>query len=253
MVAYRARYNGIGGLIEDAPLGASATTLASAALAALPVITSGVSYIAITLDPDGVAGAPEIVWLTAHSASATTATIARGKENTTARAHNQDIRWVHGPTARDYPELVYTVYSKSADYTTSSSTYADIDATNIPALSLDLIIGDVVLCTMRTAVFNTGAGEAILFDWDIDQPTSANTNFRTLNSGTDGAAVLAASGSSELLSPVVEATFIATEAGIHTFKPQWRRGNSGTVTIPGTSASWSAPIVHSIERKTTVL
>lgn len=89
------------GLIEDNPLGSGATTLNSASLAAIAGGVPSTHHLAITLDPDGLDGAPEIVWITAHTASATSATIARGKEGTSARAHARDIPWVHSLTATD--------------------------------------------------------------------------------------------------------------------------------------------------------
>lgn len=100
--------NFVGGLIEDNPLTTLATTLTSAALSALPEVTAP-DYVPITLDSDGIAGAPEITYITAHAAGATTATISRGAEGTTARQHAQDIRWTHGPTLEDFitgPDVV---------------------------------------------------------------------------------------------------------------------------------------------------
>jgi hypothetical protein len=57
---------------------------------------------AIVLDPDGLAGAPEIAWITALTAGMGSGTIARGKEGTTAREHARDIPWVHSPVVADF-------------------------------------------------------------------------------------------------------------------------------------------------------
>ncbi len=92
------------GLISDNPLGIGATTLTSSELADLPAV-SGSDYIPITLDPDSTGGAPEIVHITAHSASATTATIARGQQGTTAREHAQSIKWRGSQYADDFERL----------------------------------------------------------------------------------------------------------------------------------------------------
>ena len=97
----RHRQNFIGGLIEDNPLASGATTLTPAALAAVDEVVLGTTYIPIVLDPDGIGGAPEIAYITAHATAATTATISRAEESTAAREHKQDIRWVHGPTVLD--------------------------------------------------------------------------------------------------------------------------------------------------------
>ena len=97
----RTRTNFVGGLVEDNPLTNVATTLTSAGLAALPVIDT-TNHAAIILDPDGIHGAPEIVWVTAHSASSTTATITRAQESTSARQHLRDTYWVHTATVKDF-------------------------------------------------------------------------------------------------------------------------------------------------------
>ena len=97
----RTRTNFVGGLVEDNPLTNVATTLTSAGLAALPVIDT-TNHAAIILDPDGIHGAPEIVWVTAHSASSTTATILRAQESTSARQHLRDTYWVHTATVADF-------------------------------------------------------------------------------------------------------------------------------------------------------
>jgi hypothetical protein len=72
--------------------------LDSAGLAAAPVVGSP-DRLAITLDPDAQFGSPEIVHVVAHSAAATTATILRGQEGTTAREHPAGTPWVHAITA----------------------------------------------------------------------------------------------------------------------------------------------------------
>lgn len=80
---------------------AGTTTLSSAAFATLPVVASP-DVLAIVLDPDAGAGAPEIVFVTAHTASATTVTVTRGQESTTARAHASGVAWRHAATAADF-------------------------------------------------------------------------------------------------------------------------------------------------------
>lgn len=97
----RVRANAVGGSIDDNPLLIGATTLTSAALAALPVIDT-TNYAALTLDPDGVEGSPEIVYVTAHTTGATTATIVRAQESSVAIQHSVDIPWVHAPTVKDF-------------------------------------------------------------------------------------------------------------------------------------------------------
>ena len=97
----RVRALAVGGLIEDNPLSGAATALTSAGLAAAPAI-GATQHLAIVLDPDGLNGAPEVAWVTAHTAGATTATIARGQEGTVARSHDRDVPWIHGATLWDF-------------------------------------------------------------------------------------------------------------------------------------------------------
>lgn len=120
----RLHLNFIGGLVEDNPLAVAATTLTSAALAAVPAIAAP-DYMPITLDPDGIDGAPEIVWVTAHTAGATTATIARAQESTTARQHLRDIEWVHAITARQHTiakAIVYGTWATNQSIPTAADT-----------------------------------------------------------------------------------------------------------------------------------
>lgn len=76
------------------------TTLNSPQLASFPAVT-GSDIAVLTIDPQQVGGAPEIVYVTAHTASATTATIARGKEGTSARQHSTSEVWINGITTLD--------------------------------------------------------------------------------------------------------------------------------------------------------
>lgn len=107
----RVRTNNVFGTITDNPLTNVATTMNSAGLANLAAVTAPDTAL-ITLDPNRVSGAPEIVLVTAHTAAATSATIVRGDFGTAARQHALGTEWVHGPVATvssdlgDYPERV---------------------------------------------------------------------------------------------------------------------------------------------------
>lgn len=98
----RVRQNFASGTITNNPLLVGGTTLNSAALASLSAI-GATQHLAIVLDPTGLAGAPEIVWITAHTGAATSATILRGQEGTVARQHASGTIWRHAPTTYDYP------------------------------------------------------------------------------------------------------------------------------------------------------
>lgn len=101
----RVRQHHIGGLVEDNPLAAGATTLTSADLVRMREIVAP-DYMAIMLDPDGRFGIPEIAYVTAHGDGEQTATLLRGQEqiygSSAARKHERDTPWFHGPTAGDF-------------------------------------------------------------------------------------------------------------------------------------------------------
>lgn len=69
----------------DAQLNNGSTTISGLFLADLPAV-SGSDYVVLTIDPDSAHDDPEIVHVTAHTASATTATILRAQESTTEPA-----------------------------------------------------------------------------------------------------------------------------------------------------------------------
>ena len=99
----------VSGTITNNPLAIGGTTLNSAELSSLAAIAAP-DIAVIILDPAGTAGAPEIVWVTEHTALATSATITRACEGTTARQHASGIPWVHGPTIKDVEEeYIYSI------------------------------------------------------------------------------------------------------------------------------------------------
>lgn len=89
-----------GGYVSDNPLLIGATTVNSTAFQALPAVSGG-DELFLTLDPEGANGAPEIVKVTAHTASATSVTVTRAQQSTTAREHPTNTVWVHSLTKAD--------------------------------------------------------------------------------------------------------------------------------------------------------
>lgn len=94
----RIRTDNVFGTTTDNPLTNVATTMNSAGLANLAAVAAPDEAI-IILDPNRLTGAPEIVVVTAHTGSATSATIVRGQFGTAARQHALGTEWVHGPIA----------------------------------------------------------------------------------------------------------------------------------------------------------
>lgn len=97
-----------GGTITDSPLTSGATTINSSAFQYLPEVTGG-DIMFLTLDPEGSAGDPEIVKVTAHTAAATAVTVVRAQQDTTAREHLAATQWVHALTETDIGEFLKTV------------------------------------------------------------------------------------------------------------------------------------------------
>lgn len=103
----RIRGNNVFGFITDNPLTAGSGTFNSPGLATLPPVAA--AHAVVTLDPMRQFGEPEIVIVTAHSASATVATITRGAYGTVARSHPQNTLFVHAPIDEDVIEIVTSI------------------------------------------------------------------------------------------------------------------------------------------------
>lgn len=167
----RLRALAVGGLVEDNPLTAVATTVNSAGLAALVAVAS-TEHAAIVFDPDGVFGAPEIAYVTAHAAAATSATIARGQEGTTARQHDRDVPWIHGPTVKDFDGagggsgLIGVTSYKPGSLTpvAAPGAGADVDATNLVLAATVPPSGKVLVSLSAHARSITSAN---YYEWGI--------------------------------------------------------------------------------------
>lgn len=96
----RSRTNFVLGTLTTA-VGTTDTTLAGAAFASLPVIDA-TSHAAISLI-DTTNGVYEIVTVTAHTAAATSVTVLRAQEGSTAQTWAAGSTFVAAPTVRDFP------------------------------------------------------------------------------------------------------------------------------------------------------
>lgn len=140
----RLRYNGLTATLGADLLTAGTTITFTAALThaagVVPTIT-GTDYIPLSiLAADGTV--LEILHLTAYTTGATTGTVARAQESTTAADRAAGLSVVHGLTVADATAftsggssgvIASTSYNPGtqASYTTSSTTLVDIDATNL--------------------------------------------------------------------------------------------------------------------------
>lgn len=100
MSRVRIRQNSVTGTLTTG-LSSSDTTLTTSWMSSFPAVASG-QVAAVVLDSTASAGAPEIVWITAHTAASSSATIVRGQEGTTARAHSSGVTCIQGPTKFDF-------------------------------------------------------------------------------------------------------------------------------------------------------
>ena len=148
-MAIRNLFNFFGGRVQENPLAASATSMTNPAFIPLPAITAG-QHAPIIFDPDGDDGGPFVKWITAHTLGSDTVTITATAQETwagggTERAVSFETPFVLGATQLDFPGqpggmglIGRTYYNPnetggggSTLYTTTSTTFVDVDATNL--------------------------------------------------------------------------------------------------------------------------
>lgn len=105
--------NFITGTLSADP-GSGGVTINGLGLAYIPALTSPETQW-IVLDPEGVNGAPEIVQVTAHTASATSATVTRAQQSTTARAHPIGTVFNVSVTKSDLDQLPFRLLTTRGD------------------------------------------------------------------------------------------------------------------------------------------
>jgi hypothetical protein len=105
--------NFISGTITADP-GSGGTTISGSAFADLPVVTAP-DTMWVVLDPNAVNGDPEIVQVTAHTASATSCTVTRAQQSTTARAHPIGTVFQVPATKSDMDELPFRKMTTRGD------------------------------------------------------------------------------------------------------------------------------------------
>ena len=126
----RLRFNRALGAL-DVALATGDTTLSSPGLATLGVV-AGPDVAALTIS---TGTAYEIVWVTAHAAAATTATIVRAQEGTAAQAWAVGTAWVHGPTSVDFTFAKADVGLGNVDNTSDLAKFTSPALTGAPTLN----------------------------------------------------------------------------------------------------------------------
>lgn len=108
---------------------------------------------------------------------------------------------------------------EGADYTTTSATFEDVDATN---LALTITTTGNVLVGFSGSFVSSSAGETIYLNVDVDGTDHFNDSGLVAGIGT-------------ATSHVFNVSFVVLITGLtdgeHTFKLRWRRFNSGTLTL----------------------
>lgn len=159
----RLRQNFLGGLL-DATLTNAATTMVSASLGSMRLVGSG-DYMALVLDPDGDVGDPEIVYVTAHALTTTSATIQRAQEGTTAREHLTGTRWLHGPTLPDW-EALDALEARSVGTYSAPSMASGAQSTGLIVLGLGYRLYRIsTTAPARVRLYTTAAAR----DADLDR------------------------------------------------------------------------------------
>lgn len=191
---YRKRSDGMGGDIENADalatlgvgLTQAGTSLSSAALASMPAVGTDEYYV-IRLDPDGEFGAPETAWMTAHGAGATTGTLLRGQEGSSARDHPRDVKWAHAPTAADFamgPPLLYVRDEKAQNTVGGTFTSGAWQTRTLNTVKTNEIVGASLAANQVTLA-------AGIYEIDASAPAGAvNSHQAKLYNVTDAVDLL---------------------------------------------------------------
>lgn len=114
------------------------------------------------------------------------------------------------------PNDLYTL-NQVSDYTTTSTSFVDIDGTNL-SLSIATNGGDVVVGFMGSAA-NANSGAGVYFNIDIDNGTAFAAD--------DGMFLFTAPGASFAVNVSFSVIITGLSAGVHTFDLQWKV-SSGT-------------------------
>lgn len=216
----RLRSNNVFGTTTDNPLTNVATSFNSAGLANLVAVT-GSDTAVIILDPNRVNGAPEIVYVTAHTGSATVATISRGQEGTAARQHPSGTFWVHGATAA---ELGIGTAGYAQVTANQGGITTEVDLTSL-TVTFTTVTGRRYKIAGSVACQSTVVGDAILLRIYEDDTLIRDGQVHSAVANQDD---------------YIERSVIRTpSAGSHTYKLRMlRAAGTGTITM---SANVNSP------------
>lgn len=156
----------VSGTITNNPLTSGGTTLNSAGLSALATIVAP-DIAVIILDPAGVNGAPEVVYVTAHSSAATSATITRAQESSSAREHPSGTPWVHGPTTQDFGIQNQRFLMAEWPRAITSTTTLTPDANKAYLYPMEPVLANCTVTAISTNMSTSGGNIDLgIYEWD---------------------------------------------------------------------------------------
>lgn len=131
---------------------------------------------------------------------------------------------------------------------TSTTTMAAMDATDLPyAGAFTLGVGDEVVCSLTLQFYATAAvGNCnLFFDIQVDQPTSGDV---FANAIALGAATIDTAVGTNRQTRTYEMAFVATEAGVHSFRPAWKHENQAVRACNASSGGDGTPIIWRVTK-----
>lgn len=230
----RSRTNLVAGALT-AGLSVSDTAMSSAGLATLGTIDA-TNYAAISIfaaDGNGRVLVKEIVWVTAHVAGASSATIVRAQETTSAQAWAIGSTWAHAPTVKDLEGVGFGTlgYAQAVATQAGITTVADVTG-----CSIAVYVGTSrrIKVTGQGPAFSSIAAD-LLLGRIKEGATSLGVWFRLLQS----TASLNQNGTGSVV--------LTPTAGLHTYKlTMERESGTGSISISGSATNPAFILVEDI-------
>jgi len=151
------------------------------------------------------------------------------------------VRWNATNLAGVWQRVASVTLSGTTTKSTNSTSKTPIDSTNLGYQTVDLAVGDRVRCTLAGSAAMAANGQNVHFDYEVDQPTSANVYIAGSRSGV----VHASTTARQTVCCVAE--FVATEAGTHGFRPVWKVTSSTAYLYNDTSANDDVLILFEVD------
>lgn len=157
-----------------------------------------------------------------------------------------NAHWRDQLNALKTPASGYGKIDEAADYTCSSTSFADVDATNM-SMTMSTSGGLVFVWFLVTTFYSSGTGNyAAYFDISVDGTRHGGDDGLTATTGGDSGSTI------PMGTAFVGALISGLSAGSHTFKLQWKRVTSASVVVgmaagAGTSNKDLHPTMGAVE------